>query len=242
MLNFIKELFNKDSENSKTAESIFDEQEEHYPIYRCNKCPENNNCDAELLYAAKKNTNRIHNTFSDRCAFETELEGFNKKKDTIFIIDDNEGMVSFLEDDMEYLEEKGVIDKDKMNILSLTGSHSAFTFEVLQKRENGLNIKWAIIDITLGGSIMTREGNIKYTGIDVYDMLQKYNPEAKFLFYTGNNLNPYIKRNKQLIEQFKTITNGKNIMDYVLFKTSMDMDSRREYIAKYLFDTDIKAN
>ena len=161
---------------------------------------------------------------------------YNKKKDSILIIDDNEGMVSFIEDDMDFLNKTKVIKKDEINIISLSGNLAGFSFEIMQKKAKGLNIKWAIIDITLGGSVMTKEGNVKYTGVDVYEMLMEFNPEAKFVFYTGNNLNPYINANKKLIEQFKKVSGGKNIKEFVLFKTSMDMDTRRKYLTENLFN------
>jgi len=84
---------------------------------------------------------------------------------------------------------------------------------------------------------MTEKGNLKYTGVDVFEMINKNKntpKDFKFLFYTGNNLNPYIKSNEKLINQFKNIT-GDSIKDYVLFKTSMDIDSRRKYIIEHIF-------
>lgn len=165
---------------------------------------------------------------------DLDLHEFDPDKDTILIIDDNEGMVSFLEDDMEFLEEKGIVDLEEVNILGISGLHAAFTFEMLLEKYDCLNIKWAIIDITLGGSKMTPQGNLKYSGVDVFRMIHENNPEVVFFFYTGNSLNPYIHANKALMRQFKEIT-GEGIMDHVLFKTSMDMDDRRKYIAEVLF-------
>ena len=163
---------------------------------------------------------------------------FDFDKDSVLIIDDNEGMVSFLEDDIEFLAEHNLINQHKINILGISGDHAAFTFKTLQDEYGSLNIKWAIIDITLGGSKMTEKGNLKYSGVDVFKMIYDKNPDVKFLFYTGNSLNPYINANKNLIAQFKSI-NGDDIMSHVLFKTSMDMDKRRKYISKILFGESI---
>jgi len=225
MFKIIKNLFKKEDKNvqenkEQTAESLFADD----------KIEINVNCDSCLLkkYCQKRGE------VSHECENAIDLPDYNPKLDTILLIDDNEGMISFLMDDMDYFIENKIIDKEKYNILPITGSHAAFTLKLLYEKLSRLNIKFAIIDITLGGSKMTSEGNIKYTGVDTFEMMYKNNKDFNFLFYTGNNLNPYIKANEKLINQFKKLTN-KNIKDYVLFKTSMDMTSRRDYITKYLF-------
>ena len=167
--------------------------------------------------------------YREECADSIELKDFDEDKDTFLIIDDHAGVISFLMDDMDYFCDEGFIDRDKVNILPITSVNAAFTLKLLYEKLPRLNIKWAIIDITLGGSKMLPEGNIKYTGVDVFEMIHKVTPDVSFVFYTGNNLNPYIKSNEKLIEQFKDIT-GNNIKDYVLFKTSMDINKRRKFI------------
>ncbi len=231
---FIDKIFNKKEEKGVTSETLFGDETETIE-YCCDDCPlKGKDCSGKVINELRNNKLGI----GDSCLFEEEIKQHDPDKDTFFIIDDNEGMVSFLEDDVEYFDKYKVLNAKDINILSLSGNHSAFVFELLQERLKGLNIKWAIIDITLGGSIMTEQGNIKYTGVDVLEMILKYNPEVNFLFYTGNNLNPYIKRNKKLINQFNNIT-GNNIEDYTLFKTSMDMQSRRKFIAERLFGKEI---
>ncbi len=241
-MNFFKKIISylkKEDKKGLTSKDLFEDNKKSSEYSFCGECPlKDKECSGKIISTLRK-YKLPHST--NNCMFDIELENFDKNKDTFFIIDDNEGMVSFLEDDVDYLDSKGVINKKDINILSLSGNHSAFIFEIMQDREKGLNIKWAIIDITLGGSIMTNKGNIKYTGVDVLVMILKYNPDVKFLFYTGNNLNPYIKRNKQLIDQFKEIA-GEDINNYVLFKTSMDMSSRRSYIAKKLFGIDVEGS
>jgi len=154
---------------------------------------------------------------------------FKEGKKTILLIDDNEGVVSFLKDDLEYFDEEGRIKLSDFNVLCISSKLAAFRYRILQQTHN-LNIKYAIIDITIGGSTMTADGNLKLNGVDIYcDMIDK-NPDVNFLFYTGNNLNPYIKTNQILIDRFNA-KNGDNINKYVLYKTSLDMDSRRKFIS-----------
>lgn len=172
------------------------------------------------------------------CDYSVNIPNFSKSRDSILIIDDNEGMVSFLKDDLDYFNLKNIIDYKKINVITMSSKLAGFIFEATQRKMNGLNIKYAIIDITLGGSVMGKTGNIKYTGVDVYEMIIEYNPEVRFIFYTGNNLNPHINANKKIIDQFYNLTK-KDIKEFILFKTSLDMDSRRKYIAKHLFDKEI---
>jgi len=162
---------------------------------------------------------------------------FDRNKKSILLIDDNEGMISFLKDDIEYLNDQELLDLNNLNLITMSGAHAAFNLEATQIKAGGLNISYAIIDITLGGTQITDRGTIKYTGVDVFEMIHNYNPDVKFIFYTGNNLNPHIQSNARLINQFKSIY-GKNIKDFILFKTSMDIDDRREFISKKLFLSD----
>lgn len=224
----IKSFFKSEVEEPKqTADFIFKDEEIDEDTV-CSKCNLYTLCNKKRNYTCGAVT-------------ENEAELLKKidlSKDTILIIDDNEGIVSFLKDDMDYFIEKGIIDKD-INILTISGQHAAFTLESYLNHVDNLKIKYAIIDITLGGSKMTPVGNMKYTGVDVFEMLHKRYPRMRFLFYTGNNLNPYIKSNSKLIKQFKLITSD-DIKNHVLFKTSMDINTRREYIQDKIFPKKIK--
>ena len=203
----------------QTAEELF-KDEEKIDLSSCEDCLMSYNCKAK-----RKKT--------DICEFAIDISHIDLTQDVILIIDDNNGVVSFLEDDMEYYKEENIISEETQ-ILSISGSYAAFTLELLLAKVGDLKIKYAIIDITLGGSRQSEEGNIKYTGVDVFRMLYEDNKDIKYLFYTGNNLNPYIKSNEVLMTKYKDIT-GRDIGESVLYKTSIDMDSRRKFIAEYLF-------
>lgn len=240
MFNILK-FFNKNKQKDLlTANNIFANSDEignncnkDYCSLDISEVDRSSLCDE--ISILKRTTMNSGDLYSKR------IKDFDNKKETILIIDDNEGIVSFLEDDIDFLQGEGIIDISEVNVLGLSGSHAGFNFEIMQKRNSGLNIKWAIIDITLGGSVMTKEGIVKYTGVDVFEILYKDNPDIKFLFYTGNNLNPYIKANKKIIDQFNRITD-EDISKYVLFKTSMDMDKRRNYISEFLFNKRLEEN
>lgn len=169
------------------------------------------------------------------CFWVKKIPDFDSTKPSILLIDDNPGMVSFLRDDIEEIFEKHHININAYNILEFDTKFAAYNFIATHDYYNGLNIMYAIIDITYGGSVQSNYGNLRLTGVDIFREIYRINPDVKFVFYTGNQLNPYIKSNKELMDSFTEIYHD-NIMDYVLYKTSLDMDDRRDYFAEKLFD------
>ena len=147
-------LNNKDSKDNLTENNIFPEEVD-YDSYNCEECENKELCKAKKLILINRNISDTRG-----CAFNKELEYYEEGKDTFFIIDDNEGIVSFLEDDLDFFNDEGIINLDDINVLALSGNLSGFSYEMIQKKIPNLNIKWAVIDITLGGSIMTDKGNM----------------------------------------------------------------------------------
>ena len=96
------------------------------------------------------------------------------------------------------------------------------------------NVKYAIIDISFGGYKIINDEKIRYTGVDVLEMIQKYNPDIKFILYTNNHLNPGIKANKSVLDKYEDIRTD-NIHDHVLYKTALTIEDRREYFVDNLF-------
>ena len=82
-------------------------------------------------------------------------------------------------------------------------------------RFDNLNIQYAIIDITLGGTLTLDNKVIKLTGIDILEVLLKNNPKLKYILYTGNQMNTYIKPIKLIIDQYKKLT-GEDIEKHIL--------------------------
>lgn len=182
-----------------------------------------------VLYLCDKCGNR------DSCQWLVDAPVFNSKLPSIMLIDDNPGIISFLKDDLEDIFEEHGKSLSDYNILDFTTKFAAYKFLAMNKRFGGLNIQYAIIDITLGGSAETVNGNIRLTGVDVFREMYMANPNLNYVFYTGNQLNSYIKSNKDLIEEYNRIT-GDTIFNHVLYKTSVGMDARRAYFAKILFN------
>jgi len=222
-LNKIKNIFNSESKsiNTELTEDIFEDKTEEEA-----KSPNCANCEFST-YCKDRNYVTIH------CDYVKSIQ-YHRNKKTILVLDDNPGIISFLIDDLKYFHDKGKLNLDEFNILEVSSADAGFIFEAIFTKGN-LHIDYAIIDITLGGSLTTNEGIKKYTGVDVFEIIYKENKELKYIFYTGNNLNTYIKSNQNLVMQYNNLTN-KDIKDKVLFKTSLDMDTRRKELYRMLFE------
>jgi CheY-like chemotaxis protein len=217
-------LFKEPSDELPTASNLFNDEKESKEI----KPSITSSCTTCSL--GKNGIEKI--TPDINCNWVVTLNDYDETKQSILVVDDNPGIISFMIDDIESLN-GSKLNIDDYNIITFDTVNAAYYFEATQHRYKGLNIKYAILDLTLGGSIISSDGPVKYTGVDIYQQILIYNPEVKVLFYTGNNLNEYIKSNKKLIEQFSNLTNGKKIKDYILFKTALDLDGRRKFLGDW---------
>jgi len=162
------------------------------------------------------------------------LDSVDFSKPGILIIDDNEGICSFILDDFEELAESGDINLDDYNVFCFHGIMCAYDLiSTIQKYDN-FNIQKALIDITYTGTIETNNGNIKLNGVDVFEILYELNKNLKFIFYTGNQMNTHIKLIGYIKDKFNRIT-SKCIDDFIMFKTEYSMKERRQVIKKTLF-------
>ena len=169
------------------------------------------------------------------CRFLPSID-YDKSKKTIIILDDNEGVVSFLLDDIkEILKNHGIEDiHQEFNLLTFSSQYCAFNLMSAIQAYNIQNIDYGIFDITLGGGVFEdNKGNIVLDGVDAFQICYEISNDMKYVFFTGNKLNPYIKKNKEVIEKFSTITGGKDLHDYVLYKTSKTLEDRRQYLYRY---------
>lgn len=213
-------------EEIPTAASLFEVEKDNQQVIR--PCTGTNGC--KMCHLGKNGVEPLKIT--SECEWIKDLPDYDDSKPSILVVDDNPGIISFMIDDIESLDGKK-INLSEYNIITFDTTNAAYYFEATQHKYHGLNIKYAILDLTLGGSIITDAGPIKYTGVDIYQQILIYDKDVKVLFYTGNNLNEYIKSNKKIITQFSEITNGKKIKDYVLFKTALDLDGRRKFLGDW---------
>ncbi len=225
---FFNMFKDKDEAEIPTAASLFETEKGDSVVRPCSGREGHEGC--KQCYLGKNNTEKI--TITSQCEWIKTLDNYDDSKPSILVVDDNPGIISFMIDDIQSLDGTK-LNLDEYNLITFDTVNAAYQFEATQHKYKGLNIKYAILDLTLGGSIVTDDGPIKYTGVDIYQQILIYNPEVKTLFYTGNNLNEYIKSNKKIISQFSKLTNGKHIKDYVLFKTALDLDGRRKFLGDW---------
>jgi hypothetical protein len=145
-------------------------------------------------------------------------EDYNSEKKTFVIIDDNEGIISIIIDILFELEEEGHIDLTQWNIISFTSKHAGiFLLKSIFKNEFK-SIDAALIDITFGNILRISNKNIKINGIHLAYFLEKYF-KTDFYFYTGNQLNEYIRSQKALKDFFKKEFN-EDIEKYIIHKNN----------------------
>jgi len=168
-----------------------------------------------------------------------ELGNVDFSKPGILIIDDNEGICSFIEDDFEELDVNGKINLNNYNVFVFYGIMCAYDLIATIQKYPNMNIQKAIIDITYSGTVETNKGNIKLNGVDIFEILYEINPNLDYLFYTGNQMNNHIKIISEIMRKYTKLTN-KKITDDILFKTQFSMNDRRKYIAEHLFNITVQ--
>ena len=166
---------------------------------------------------------------ADECIKQYK-EALNNNLPILLIIDDNIGLTSIIAD---ILKIKKI---ENISVISIHSSYAGFIVNLLAKlNDNKLKIDYAIIDLSYGGVISFEEtGNITFEGIMVFKELYDNNPDLKFFFYTGNNLNSYVFSSNKIIKTFKNITN-KDIQEFVVFKNKYPPSMLGDVIVSKLF-------
>ena len=207
---FFKFLFKKETKDEKKDENKYVEKESQAISNEIKKS-------SEIL--SGKNVEEVIGqlTAKDKEYIEKVLKEWNIKKNnnkpTLLIVDDNEGLISLIEDILETSEYA-----NKLNVLKISSIYAGFIFSLIQEKDKDLKIDYAIIDLSYGGVLHHEKyGNIRYEGISVFENVYKKNKDLKFFFYTGNNLNPYVYSSKKILDHFNSITN-KDLKDYVVYK------------------------
>ena len=216
--------FFKKEEHSITAEQLFkSDKKQNIEVDYCENCKVKSTCMAS--YTGKPDY---------LCNFVQELPDYNPDKDSILLFDDNEGVVSFLYDDLVELNEDGQIVLANYNVLKFTGEFAAFSLLASLRPYKGLRIKIAVFDITIGGGVYNDGvGNIILDGVDAFIAVKEYNEDLIFSFFTGNKLNPYVHKNQEIIEKYKKATNN-DIIDSVVYKTSLSFKDRQNLLKRMI--------
>lgn len=153
------------------------------------------------------------------------VDNYDSNKPTIVIIDDSMYVLDMVED---YLSIIGITEETH-NILKFYGVYAPFILRDTLRLIKDLKIDYAIIDIVLPGKLKEHGRYEKMDGIDIAMLLDKEYNCGKFLFFSGNVLNTYVKFIEDKVQRFKDYFN-KNLLDYIVFKTSTD----EEIISRFI--------
>ena len=226
IIDIIKNMFNKKNEPKITSSNVFREEKNESIVVGCGSC----------LHSEKCEKNKIDKSFLCKFSIQLPEHRYDKTKETILLLDDNSGVISFLEDDFKHLDSIGKIDLKKYNLIHFTNKTAAFEACSTLDLYKGLNVKYAVLDLTLGGTTTDDKGEtVMYDGVDVFKSIKKYNNDFKYIFFTGNKLNPDIKKNAEMIQKFNSVT-GDNLENHILFKTSLSRVQKREFFETFIND------
>jgi len=224
----IKSFFKKEKEeikenrykNNEDNDFQTDIQDEKNNLDKCNNC-------LFRLHCKIKSNVKL-------CEKYRLPENYDPNKKTILLIDDNFGIISFLEDDIKHIFKKYNLNEEEYNIITFSSQDAAIKTIFLTLNEKDFKVDYAIIDLTYGAIIKTDNGNVKFNGVDVLCYLYKKNPNIKFIFYTGNALNKSIKTINDMIDKFKKCY-GKDLDEFVINKNQFSYDERFEIFYERFF-------
>jgi len=221
--------FKKDKVEEKSIQ-LNEKKEKEYDVvktivegHNCNTCPLQRDCENSETHKCLEKTQQVYNECKDKNG---------NIKPIIILLDDNEGILSLLEDDLYSLEEDGFINMDDFCIVKFSGILAVFEYLPFL-RKNFKYIQGGIFDLTIGGVLRYDNENVRLTGMDaIYANTLK--GIHKNIIFTGNTLNPNIQTNNVVMEQYEKIT-GRKLTDDVIFKTSFDDKERQRLIYEKLF-------
>jgi hypothetical protein len=231
---FNRTILNKPEEKSKELSRIYKNTTLPPEVTQCDFCKASGVCSL-----GKEPSCSLKDPEFSYLKDIVEEINIDPNKDTIVLLDDNAGVLSFLIDDLKLLKKKGIFDYTKYNVLTFDSKFAAFKLRSALYTRQNMNIKFAIFDITIGGTLFTESGeNICLDGVDCFTDVSKYYDDFKYIFYTGNKLNTYINKNQEIVDKFKNFT-GDDIEDHILYKTSLTREERWDYLADF-FTEDTK--
>jgi len=143
---------------------------------------------------------------------EININGLDKNKKNIFIMDDFDGMGSLIKDEIKHVSCINI--PEQFNIILDTGTFAGFSLRNLLNVKKDLKIDLAFLDITLGGIVNGEE----LDGIDIAILLKKRNPNCLIKFVTGHTLNKHNPEIFKFIQKFEET-----------FKVKMDEIEEKEY-------------
>jgi len=247
MRNFFSKFFSKKSANSKVYRG-----EER----RVNVREDSKQLIDSLLSSVQIKSENLNKEL--KLIPRLKLDNIEWNKQTILIMDDEELVNFFLEDDLTYfttiankqaqailynkseldiinLAEKYCLkdfllsfDKSKYDVISVTGDYAAFA--IRRQLAKIKRVDYAILDISLGGSLNSLDGNFRecLNGIDIASDLYSINNEINLMIYTGNDLGKYSLETKQFN---KLLPNSGSLFDHIVNKDTSLIIRRIKFLS-----------
>ena len=155
------------------------------------------------------------------CTLYKDIKTYgNKDSDkSILIVDDLDFVYKLYHTDFNMIKRE--FNKDILSDFSIkfaTGNKSGFI--ALNEIDNNPNIKFALLDITLGSITKNKKGEyIELDGIDIALYLLDKIPDVKFLFISGHTLNRMNPKMNYYYKKFEEKT-GLKIDKFYLYKNT----------------------
>jgi transcription termination factor Rho len=175
-------------------------------------------------------------------SYNTSKEDHNKfmlekfgvvDKPVFIIIDDNEGIISYILDTINDIFSENNINPKNYKIVTFSGVNAIYSYLGFLKEYNKY-IFGGIFDLTIGGIKRFQGMNIRLNGLDAIYASNKLGIK-KFILFTGNTINPKIRENKIVLERYKNIIK-RDIKEDLIFKSDFNNDLKRIIYEKFFKD------
>jgi hypothetical protein len=185
--------------------------------------PDQNNVDSQIDWL-------INNGWTD---------SYDVDKKTILIMDDREAIISSMMDDLYSLDDQeSEFNLNSYNILKIHSKMAGFqVFDILEKAPL-IEIKYALLDIILGGKKVIDGKRTMVDGVDVAIAIWDKFETAEILFFSGCIIESDSRDIFNFKDKFEEYT-GDNIENYILPKDS-SFDDELVKLAEFFLGINIK--
>ena len=157
----------------------------------------------EPTTTSKINNNNIIMTIDEQIEWiknENWCNDYDPNKKTILIMDDREEIISSVLDDLAALDNTNNFFLEDYNILTVSSKMAGFSVLDILEKAPKIEIKFALLDVILGGKKNIDGKRKMVDGVDVAIAIWEKFPNADILFFSGciieTNDDPFSFKNK----------------------------------------------
>ena len=157
----------------------------------------------EPTTTSKINNNNIIMTIDEQIEWiknENWCNDYDLNKKTILIMDDREEIISSVLDDLAALDNTNNFFLEDYNILTVSSKMAGFSVLDILEKAPKIEIKFALLDVILGGKKNIDGKRKMVDGVDVAIAIWEKFPNADILFFSGciieTNDDPFSFKNK----------------------------------------------